>query len=170
MMQQSTMLQYADAPARNGITYGQTADGFLITIQIPIWRRAAALATALPLVVLFLTNIFVAIVVFAVIIIAAVVRQQFTRPTVIELTADELVIQNLLGATADYRVPRDAVYDVRYVSHSGNIVIHARGQEMLEFRPVGDCELLKWLAETIQTHLAPPLASAAGPETSASGR
>ena len=164
------MLQYADAPARNGITYGQTPDGFLITIQIPIWKRAAALAFSLPLVVLFMTNIFVASIVFLVIIILAVARQKFTRPTVIELTADEFIIQNLLGAAADYRVPREAVYDVRYVSHSGNIVVHARGQQLLEFRPMNDAALLKWLAETIQSHLAPPLAVAASPEAAASGR
>ena len=38
-------------------------------------------------------------------------------------------------AQSDWACPRVDVYDVKYVRHSGNLVVRIRGREMFEVRP-----------------------------------
>jgi hypothetical protein len=58
------------------------------------------------------------------------------RPVVIELTMQRLSFRNLGGKEEgrDRDLPRDAVYEIKAVSHSGMLVVRARGHDMFEGR------------------------------------
>jgi hypothetical protein len=53
----------------------------------------------------------------------------------------------------DHVRPRRAVYEVRYVPHSRMVLLRAHGHEMLEFRPVPDDMVLRWIADEMRQAL-----------------
>jgi hypothetical protein len=85
------------------------------------------------------------------------------RPVVIELTADELLLENVrlmfseTGEVAQrLRFARRSVYDVQFVAHSGNLVFRIRGSEMVEIKPARDPRVLAWIATELRRALGLP--------------
>ena len=85
------------------------------------------------------------------------------RPVVIELTADELRLENVRLAFSEkgeapqrLRFARPSVYDVQFVAHSGNLVFRIRGTEMVEIRPARDPRVLAWIATELRRALGLP--------------
>ena len=62
----------------------------------------------------------------------------------------------------DVERPRAAVYEVKYVGHSGNLFIRARGHDVIDFRPVKDPAALRWIAGVLREALG--LGGEGGPE------
>jgi len=59
-------------------------------------------------------------------------------PVVVEVTAAAVSFLNFRTEAGAHRLPRNLVYDVKFVPHSRKMVIRTRGMEMFEWRPVGD--------------------------------
>jgi hypothetical protein len=59
-------------------------------------------------------------------------------PVVVEVTPDTLSFLNLSAQRENHILPRNLVYDVKYVTHSRMMVVRTRGLEMFEWRPVDD--------------------------------
>jgi hypothetical protein len=77
-------------------------------------------------------------------------------PIRVEITRDRVAVvgwkpptgdDDPFGSTPDW--PRGDVYQVRYVAHSGAIVIRVRDRELFEFRPLPDPHALRWIAEEL---------------------
>ena len=49
--------------------------------------------------------------------------------------------------------PRDKIYEIKYVSHSGNLVIRTHGMDMIDIRPFHNVELMKWLTDELRQAL-----------------
>jgi hypothetical protein len=165
------VLAYAGAPARWGIVCER--NGPEVTITIPRrWPIGSLIFTAVMMVVSLVVVSFIsrAAVVFAAVVVlfvtfgighvaAALLPTvpglfRFSRPIIIELNAHSLTVHNFdPGTREDPTVPRERVYDIRYVPHSGNLVIHSRYLDLIECRPCPDPEVLKWMAETLMAAL-----------------
>lgn len=85
------------------------------------------------------------------------------RPAVIELTSDELRLDNVRPKFSDkgeqprrLRFARARVYDVQYIAHSGNLVFRIRGSEMVEIQPARDPRVLGWIAQELRRALGLP--------------
>jgi hypothetical protein len=166
------VLPYADRPARLGITYAIADGRVLIVIPPPTWYRRPEIVVpaVIALVntpgilkaaqsrdVLALVEMAVAAVAVAGVVVWTVVKR---RATVIELTADALRLENIRPALSEdppfprkFVIPRKDIYDLKFVTHSGNLFIRARGREMLEFRPINDAPTLRWIADELRRAL-----------------
>jgi len=156
--QAAPLLQYADAPARHGIIFETTADGLMITIPVPLPRQLLMLAGSGGVLALsFIIHTFVGVAVVAGVLILAIFRRRLGRPMVIELDARELRLLNVNPGEPepDRTFRRADVYDVKFVRHSGNLVVRVHGQEILEVRPSDDPAILEWLADTLHRALWP---------------
>ena len=156
-------LDYATSASECAITYRREGEGATIVIPSPRRRRldAATHATivvfvnevglliAAAAVIAWFANArwacpVVSTVVAATFAIAWVWHRRLADPMVVQVTATAVVLENLSHEMPTHTVPRDLIYDIKYVSHSGNLVIRARGQEILEWRPVeNERELLR---------------------------
>jgi hypothetical protein len=74
------------------------------------------------------------------------------RPEVLAPVAALLLFAPQLYAA----VARGEVYDIRYVEHSGNIVVRAHRREMVEFRPSADDRIVRWIAAELRRALGLP--------------
>jgi hypothetical protein len=60
-------------------------------------------------------------------------HRRLAEPIVVEVTGTELRFSNLDGDSKDAVLPRGKIYDVKYVSHSGCLVVRMRAMDMAEF-------------------------------------
>jgi hypothetical protein len=77
----------------------------------------------------------------------------------LELTADALrgrYFQAELAMLVKFSLPRARIHEVKYVSHSGNLVIRAHGREMVEWRPTEDAQTLRFVAARLRQALGLP--------------
>jgi hypothetical protein len=161
-------IPYADVPARLGIVYETRPGGLRMTIpRSPgivrdLWLTAAAEIVVLGLVGLLSGANLCAIGVFAALLGLVLLYRVFVAnfgPAVIEVFDEAVILRNVetrtesRADTRDFVRPRAAVYEVKYVSHSGNLVVKARGHEMIECRPVRRPEALEWIAARIREAL-----------------
>ena len=79
------------------------------------------------------------------------------RPLIIEVTSSIVAIRNLdadgEGQYYDLLRPRDAVYEVKFVAHSGNLVIRAKGHEMIDCHLFSDPRTTQWAADVLREAL-----------------
>lgn len=173
------VLPYADLPSRWGIVLDRTPERLLIVIPLAHrWRSpevvipliiAAAffsaalyllLVTALPRLLagqLATTGLFIGVA-------AGMYLWKSRKPVIIELTSSELIFRNApfsrhegqSHVQRDLFLPREGIYDVKYVAHSGHLVIRIRGRELIETRPLPDPRLLQWLATELRAALSLP--------------
>ena len=78
--------------------------------------------------------------------------------TVIELDPSTLHLQGMTnqwdeGKTGLMDRPRGAVYEVKAVSHSGNLFIKAHGHDFIERRPHRDPKVVQWIADRLNDEL-----------------
>ena len=145
------LLQYADMPAGMGIILEPLSDGVRITRP-----PSHAEATALLILALVFSPLIILLVFFAqspdpITHSIRAIRRKF-RPTIIEVTPTTLSMLNVEmdgAGPKDITHPRADVYDVRYVSHSNNVVVRIHGQEMVELHPFKDPRMQRWLANTL---------------------
>lgn len=179
------VLPYADVPAQFGITCEYRSDGVLIRIPQHIPPSARLLLffalACFPFLAMVLPTMRTMgssrdlLIVLAIsiggsglVIIAASVwprrATRWAKPIEIELNIAWLIVRNLEpgGPLSDRQLPRDQVYEIKYVPHSGHLVIRAHGCEMIDFRPVDSDRAMRWVAETLQAALsrAPTLGDA----------
>ena len=173
----SPVLPYADIPAQLGIQYETRADGVCFVIPGPAWWTrvevwslivlvpVAAAPFALKLPGAASPGSIVQIGVVLVLALAAATKfvRSSRRPVVIELTADELLLENVRLAFSEkgevpqrLRFARRSVYDVQFVAHSGNLVFRIRGTEMVEIKPARDPRVLAWIATELRRALGLP--------------
>ena len=150
-------LDYASDAAEHGIGYHRTADGATITVPSPRSRRIeAAIGGTIAVFANELGLLLLAGGIFAWFVgerwtcpalssllaitftIAWFYFRKLSDPMIVEVTPTAVVFQNLSHETPIHSFPRDKIYDVKYVNHSKNLVIRARGLEILEWRPVPD--------------------------------
>jgi hypothetical protein len=170
----ANLLSYADFPARHGIQYEIRPDGVTFVLPRPPWWRRVEVILLIGLVPFIGgTNLYEAIsekntlgiiasgAVTAVLVWAAVFTARQSSAAVIELTPDTFRADNVrpvvwsdaeAGANT-MSLPRADVYDVHYVEHSGNIVVHVRGREMIEFKPSRDARVARWIAQELRRAL-----------------
>jgi hypothetical protein len=150
MQGQPLTLQYADLPIGIGVIVEPLPHGVRIT-QPPSHGVGAA--------ILIFTILFAPLLLLVILFSGDLdalrrplraIRRAF-RPMIIEVTATTLSLLNVEidGHPQDLLHPRDQVYDVRYVQHSGNVVIRVHGQEMIDCRPFKDPRMLQWLADVL---------------------
>ena len=168
------LLAYADLPARHGIQYEIRPDG--ATFQLPPtpwWRRGDVLPLLAPLLLLAIplvesalhakvaATLFYFAVCTVTIVSASIIAHRRRRTGVIEITSDSFRIDNMLPllspdpqrATPALRFARTDVYSVNFVEHSGRLVIHIHGHEMIEFKPSRDPHVSRWLAQELRRGL-----------------
>ena len=96
--------------------------------------------------------------VLAIVHIWTLVRDR-RRPSAIELTADTLRIRCFDAAGEKLRkisLARSQIYDVKFVPHSGNLVIRCHTENMIECRPIADPIVLQWIADVLREALHLP--------------
>jgi hypothetical protein len=71
------------------------------------------------------------------------------------------------GLPPFFAVPRGDIREIKYVFHSGQLVIHATGHEMIEVRPAKDPVALQWIAGQLREALAEPVPAGRSFETPA---
>jgi hypothetical protein len=74
------------------------------------------------------------------------IRRRLDDPIIVEVTPTALRICNLDDGPKTREFPRDRVYDVKFVSHSGKLVVRTQGREIFEFRPTDDEPELRRMA------------------------
>jgi hypothetical protein len=148
-------LDYAAGTTECGITYRRDPEGAVIVIPSP--RRRRSEAASYVTIAVFVNELGLLLAAGAVLAWLAKERwvcpalgalvavtygiawwwhRRLGEPMVVEVTPKVVVFENFSRETPVHTVPRDQIYDVKYVSHSGNLVIRARGHEILEWRPV----------------------------------
>jgi hypothetical protein len=146
----SNTLSYVGVATRLGMVHEPLADGVRITRPAEYGRAVAVLLTALTLPYVVPAGLVGAN-------LAPLVRRIWggTRPAVFEVSGRSLSLRNVYcdNQVRDFDRPRDAVYEVKYVSHSGNLMIRARGHELIDFRPVKDPAALQWIAGVLREAL-----------------
>ena len=144
-------LTYANAPTRLGLVHEPLSDGVRITRPARLGRVAGAVAMA----VLAVPLVMIAVAFYSP--PAPFFRRihGWSLPTVLEVSGTRLFLQNVNidGAVQDVERARDAVYEVKYVAHSGNLVIRARGRDIIDFRPVDNPAALEWIAGLLREAL-----------------
>ena len=148
-------LDYASDATEHGIGYRRTADGAMIVVPSPRSRRLeaaigatfAVFANEFGLMLLagggiawianqrWICPALSSLLALA-FTIAWIYYRRLSAPMIVEVTPKAVVFQNLTHENPIQSLPRDQIYDVKYVSHSGNLVIRARGHEIIEWRPV----------------------------------
>jgi hypothetical protein len=81
------------------------------------------------------------------------------KPPSLELTRDALRIQFLMHEPAPAKMfrislPRATIYEVKFVEQSGNLIIRARGREMLELCITANRDLHREAAEILRKALS----------------
>jgi len=71
-------------------------------------------------------------------------------PIVIEVTREAVRLVNFSRETDARTLPRNLVYDVKFVAHSRMMVIRTRGMEMVECRPVDDDNEIRRMVEFLR--------------------
>jgi hypothetical protein len=176
-------LRYADAPARDGLVLETSEHGVRITLPTIRFNATHFASTlfiivisiAIPVLrwghgfVMFLVQnplvVMPSILIFAVSFWAVPkMMRKAEMPRTIEVTAESLVLTNILVEEEQTIItrPRGEVYDIRYVAHSGNLVIHCHKMNMVECRPVRDPIVLKWIAAVLRDAMALPDGSQVG--------
>jgi hypothetical protein len=174
-------LRYADAPDRDGLVLEPTEDGVRITLPEIQFNPANFFATIIILFlfvvvmsitiwwpILFWLYEFLQIIrknplvflpgALALIFGLWAVPKTMRRPPIprtIEVTAEALIFTNVMIEEEQTIItrPRREIYDVRYVSHSGNLVVHCHKMNMVECRPVRDPIVMKWIAAVLREAL-----------------
>jgi hypothetical protein len=165
-------LSYATAGAASRVQYSRDGAVAKVVIPAPSGRRVGAAIDATAAViagVLFNElGVFVAALAvcgwlaggysrqlgLAVVVLSAIVGGVFVgawlyyrrldAPMTVEVTPDALSFLNLSAARKEHVLPRNLVYDIKFVTHSGNLVVRTRGWEIFEWRPVNsDAEILR---------------------------
>lgn len=170
-------LQYADAPGRYGIVLETTDEGVRISIpKIGISSEniiilASLLATVLSMgaALLMWAGVRGFLLAFAglspVVGISLHLAWEFwkfplssAKPRSIELKSTALVLINILMEDEKMVVtrPRSQIYDVKYVPHSGNLVVRCHSENMIECRPIADPIVLQWIADVLREALHLP--------------
>ncbi len=169
-------------PAFEGVTIKYFEDGFCIGLPTPpnpVPRVVAHsvgtfVADAAPyaILVLFLFGISRILLIFkhipwqifaiiAIILTVGIVNgwtiiRDRRRTPEIKLTTDTLSIRYFFipsGNLIAIDLARSQIYDVKYVTHSGNLVIRCHHQEMSQFCPSSDPIVLQWIADRIREAL-----------------
>jgi hypothetical protein len=82
---------------------------------------------------------------------------KFLLPTiVIELDATRLHFEHLVNMWLEADPPdrpREAIYEIKFVKHSGNLFIRAHGHGIVEVRPHRDPKVVEWIAERLNAAL-----------------
>ena len=170
-------LQYADAPGRYGIVLETTDEGVRISIpKIGISREMIIVLASL-LVTVF--SMGTALLMWAgvrgfLLVLAGLsplvgislhlgwVFWKFpfrsAKPRSIELTTTVLILVNILMEEEKTVVTRSRsqIYDVKFVPHSGNLVIRCHTENMIECRPIADPIVLQWIADVLREALHLP--------------
>jgi len=149
-----TVIPYADAPPGIGLIIEPLPDGIRIT-KPPV-RSYAIFLLVLLLLISPLALLLLCLVggLDALKLPIRIIRGAF-RPRIIEVTATTLSLLNIdiNGRPEDMIRPRQDVYEVRFVEHSGNLFIRTRGHEIIDCRPFHDPRILRWLADTLRKTL-----------------
>ena len=154
-------LRCADIPARHGIAFEATPGRVTIVIPRPWWLHlltAVAVGFGTFVFVSFVwSNLPFAIGAAVVVVTATIYKGGIGRPTIIEVTEDRVRFANVRHGQPelDRSIPRWDVTDVKFVRHSGYLVVHARGQQLYELALSRDPALMTWLADTIREALWP---------------
>jgi hypothetical protein len=103
------------------------------------------------------------------VLVVAAVRKIRHPTTTIRVDADALSIEDFhsWSEVVTLQFPRAGVYDVRYIEHSGNLLIRAHGQQLFDGRPINDPLVLREIAASIRAALG--WESLAGSEAAAHG-
>jgi hypothetical protein len=155
------LLRYADIPARHGIAFEATPGRVTILIPRPGWVHVLTAigigAGTFVFVVFVWSSVLFALGAAVVVLATTIAKAGIGRPTVIEVTEDRLRFANVRHGQPelDRSIPRWDVQDVKFVRHSGRLVVHARGQQMHELAISRDPALTAWLADTIREALWP---------------
>lgn len=75
---------------------------------------------------------------------------------VIELDATRLHFKTLVNMWNEADPPdrpREAIYEIKFVKHSGNLFIRAHGHGIVECRPHRDPKVVEWIAERLNAAL-----------------
>jgi hypothetical protein len=147
---QPPLLHYADLPPGIGLIVETLPDGVRIT-QPP----APGAGAAIVILAIFISPI-VLLVILATADLDALRRmlrgiKSVFRPMIIEVTGPSLSLLNIEidGTYQDVIRPRESVYELRFIEHSGNLFIRAHGQEIIDCRPFRDPRMLRWLANVL---------------------
>lgn len=169
-------LSYADALCRRGLTVERTPDGVRIEfprgMMAPIWGAFAVIfviGSILLLLFRLQSNFWIltalaawplwawlAVEAIAVVIATAWREVRYRRVVpALELNAHALIVRRLIpnDSKPERLLPRSKVYEVKYVSHSGKLVIRCRGEEMIELRPMRDPIVLSYVADVLHESL-----------------
>lgn len=158
-------LDYANTATDARVSYTSDAQGATVVIREPGRRLKATIEGAgglldsgwLPLLlfgawVSFSLKAVWAGVLAAVALAAAAVaavwfhKRRLDRPVVIEVTPATLVFANLTYRPVNVSLPRDEIYDIKHVAHSGQLVVRRRGKDLVEVQPIADQEELQRIA------------------------
>ena len=171
------VLAYADLPARHGIQYDIRPDGATFVIPQPPWWRRAEIVVLIALLPFMggiglykgvtrgsVSRIAGSVLVMGILVAATVQTALRRRAAVIEVTPTTVRLENtgpVVGtapeqAAGTHHLPRELVYDVRYVEHSGHVIIRIRGHELIEFNPVRDRRANAWIAKELRRALGLP--------------
>jgi hypothetical protein len=155
-------LSYAAAPAREGIILEELPDGVRI-IKPPEHPTNPAV-----IVILILLSPLILVVLLLLLIgggdwfaLYRTIRSA-GKPLIIEVTGGILAIRNIVidgDVQPDITRPRDKVYEVKFVSHSGNLFIRAHGHEIIDCRPFDDPLVVQWVAQVLRAALGLEAAS-----------
>ena len=167
-------LQYADAPSRHGIILEATADGVRITIpEIGFTRLLLTIAFVAMTGAFIVSSAFIAQPIIRIVMLSSemlpvtvglllqivwgikIALVHAAKPKVIEVTASDLILTNILVEDENNVItrPRSQIYDVKYIGHSGNLVIRCHTANMIECRPVTNPIVLQWLAGVLREAL-----------------
>ena len=145
-------LSYGDLPTQRGVIVETWPGGMRLTVPPPRFARLGWIVGRIlftPIIVLFL-------------LLGAGDALFFYRgllrvgrAMVIEVNEDSLSFLNtpMGDQRRDVVLPRRDVYAVKYVGHSGNLVVRAHGHEMLDWRPFRSPHMLEYVARLIREAL-----------------
>lgn len=77
-------------------------------------------------------------------------------PMMIEVTPEAVRLVNYNRDADAHTLPRNLVYDVKFVAHSRRMVIRTRGMEMVEWRPVDDDDEVRRMVEFLREVIGLP--------------
>lgn len=80
-------------------------------------------------------------------------HRRLSEPVIIEITRDQVVFLNLNEHAKAQSFPRDRIYDVKHVIHSGCLVLRLRGMDMFECRPTPHNTEIEQIAGFLRTVL-----------------
>lgn len=172
-MSQQT-IDYADSITASGISYTPSEHGCEILFPVGLTHRGratffaeftreiAACGFGAGIFVCFL-NLWVGVAIVLSVLLALVlilwldkllVARAARDEQLVSDTALEITIPGQSGAhDLKWSAPRDRIRDVKFVSHSGNLVVRAHGQEMFDEHLHDDLRVTAWIVERLRRHL-----------------